>query len=403
MSDMEYTRKYTVDMTSHISLAPAVVSYADRMHAVLGSGQQVASPLAAWLLLALAAHGSRGPERAVLAETLGMDVDDAAVAAGELLCAPHPAVAAAVAIWHRAKFAAPALTTWQRELPERVGRGPVPDQAGADEWARRSTLDLIKRFPLHMKDNTALVLASALATRVSWVRPFMLVPAAELGSSEWASRLDRVLRTPESGHTAFIARTSRAGTVAAHTALSREGLSVTSVVADVSVPAADALAAAHEVALAADPARVSLFDLRLGDSPLWTITEQRIPLTQPREERCAAVLPAWEASSSHDLGAPQLGFGTAAHALTGLLQPGPYEGEARQAAMARYSRTGFEAAAVTAVGVAAAAMRRRLPGLLREAVLRFGHPYAVVAVCRGGRWDGLPVFSAWVSSPSQAE
>ena len=247
MSDMEYTRKYTVDMTSHISLAPAVVSYADRMHAVLGSGQQVASPLAAWLLLALAAHGSRGPERAVLAETLGMDVDDAAVAAGELLCAPHPAVAAAVAIWHRAKFAAPALTTWQRELPERVGRGPVPDQAGADEWARRSTLDLIKRFPLHMKDNTALVLASALATRVSWVRPFMLVPAAELGSSEWASRLDRVLRTPESGHTAFIARTSRAGTVAAHTALSREGLSVTSVVADVSVPAADALAAAASV------------------------------------------------------------------------------------------------------------------------------------------------------------
>lgn len=71
--------------------------------------------------------------------------------------------------------------------------------------------------------------------------------------------------------------------------------------------------------------------------------------------------------------------------------------------MARYSRTGFEAAAVTGMGVQAAMMGQRAPGLLREAVLRFGHPYAVVAVCQDGRWDGLPVFSAWITSPSSAE
>jgi hypothetical protein len=43
-------------------------------------------------------------------------------------------------------------------------------------------------------------------------------------------------------------------------------------------------------------------------------------------------------------------------------------------------------------------------------VLRFGHPYAVVAVTTateetassGNPWHGLPVFSAWVSEPEDA-
>ena len=390
-------------MTSLTPLASAVASYADRMHAALGGGQQVASPLGAGLVLALASRGSRGPARARLGDMLGMDVDEAAAAASHLLCAPHPAVATALAIWHRAEFATPGLTVWQRALPEPVERGPVPGQAAVDEWARRSTFGLIERFPLHMTGNTALVLVSALASRISWVQPFNLAPAADLGSGGWASRLGQVLRTPESGHAAFIARTSRAGIVAAHTARSRDGVFVTSVVADASVQAADVLAAAHEVALTASPPRVSLFDLQLGDGPLWTITEQRVPLSLPREERCAAVVPAWKANSSHDLGAPQLGFGEAGRALTGLLRPGRYQSEARQAAMACYDRTGFEAAAVTGTGVQASVMRQRSPGLLREALLRFGHPYAVVAVCRDGQWDGLPVFSAWVTSPSPAE
>ena len=72
--------------------------------------------------------------------------------------------------------------------------------------------------------------------------------------------------------------------------------------------------------------------------------------------------------------------------------------------MARYSRTGFEAAAVSAIGVALAF---RVPGQRREVVLRFGHPYAVVAVttdrtAAASPWHGLPVFSAWVSEPEDA-
>lgn len=390
-------------MTSLARIAPAVSSYADRLHAALGDGHHVASPLGAWLVLALAAPAAHGDDRAALTGALGMDVEDAAATAGDLLVDPPAAVPTAAAFWHRVAYATPALAAWERALPARVERGPVPDQTGADAWARRNTLDLIERFPLELTGDTALVLASALATRVSWVRPFELVPAAELGPGEWANGLGQVLRTPAFGHDAFIASTARAGTVAAHTATATEGLAVTSVVAPENVAPADVLAAAHEIALAADPAKVSLFDLDLGEGALWTITEREAPMNRPRDERCAAVLPAWEAQSDHGLDAPSLGFGAAGRALIGLLTPGDYRCVAKQAAMARYSRTGFEAAAVTGSAVQASAVFQQRTGVLREAVLRFGHPYAVVAVCRGGRWDGLPVFSAWVSAPSPAD
>jgi hypothetical protein len=53
------------------------------------------------------------------------------------------------------------------------------------------------------------------------------------------------------------------------------------------------------------------------------------------------------------------------------------------------------------------------PGIRRVATLRFGHPFAVVAVTvddvprrQDGphtAWHGLPVFSAWITEPGEAE
>jgi hypothetical protein len=170
------------------------------------------------------------------------------------------------------------------------------------------------------------------------------------------------------------------------------------------VPSADVLAAAYDLgpalATGRPVARRSLFDLPLGEGPLWSVTERSGPVRSAdgREERYTAVLPAWSASSEIDLSDPGLGFAAVAQALA----PGdPWQ--ARQAAMARYTRVGFEAAAVTAVAVAMA-MRVPRPGLIRTAELRFGHPFAVVAVVTGdGPWQGLPVFSAWVARPEDAE
>jgi hypothetical protein len=188
------------------------------------------------------------------------------------------------------------------------------------------------------------------------------------------------------------------------------------------VPAADVLAAAYRLASAiatgGPVARRSLFTLPLGPAPLWEITEQRVHTTSPdgREERCTAVLPAWSADSMHDLsGHPGLGFGAAAATLAALTGLDQFVYEAKQAAVARYSRTGFEAAAVTALAVRAAMMPRTRQGLMRTAELRFGQPFAVVAVADGqdhharrptpepSPWRGLPVFSAWITQPEDAD
>ncbi len=86
---------------------------------------------------------------------------------------------------------------------------------------------------------------------------------------------------------------------------------------------------------------------------------------------------------------------------------------ARQAATARYTAVGFEAAAVT--GLAMATSRPSLrPGRRRDATIRFAHPYAVVAAGSddqgfGDRgpapmaWKGIPVFSAWIAEPCDAD
>jgi hypothetical protein len=391
-----------VSLTATDITAP-VARYARLLHALAGPRHHVASPLGAWLLLALCAPASQGKTRGSLNEVLGCDSAAAAEFAAGLLASPHPLVPAAAAVWQQGPASA-TLARWLGGLPPQVETGPLVSQAELDDWARRHTLGLIDRFPID-DSSVHLLAATVLATRVSWQRPFDLAPASALGpSSPWAGLLSEVLRTPEGpGHEQFVAATETVGDVAVHTAVARDGLRVTSVAAAPDAAPGDVLAAGYDLASAlatgGSVTRRSLFDLPAGDGPLWAISERTAPITSgaPREERCTAVLPAWTAQSQLELTDPSLGFGAAADALS----PGdPWQ--ARQAAMARYSRIGFEAAAVSAVAVTLA-MRHPSRGLVRTAELRFGHPYAVVAVISSaGPWHGLPVFSAWVADPGDA-
>jgi hypothetical protein len=407
-------------------LPVALARYARRFHQVAGAGHHVASPLGAWLLLALAGPACAGDDLRQLEEILGADAGAAAGFAAELLASPHPLVHAAAAVWSANGSADARIASWRAGLPSQVDTGPVPGQAELDAWARRHTLGLIDRFPVKNDGTLIWLLATALATRVSWERPFDLAPASALGpSSPWSARLSRVLRTPGGpGHEQFVAATEAAGDVAMHTAHARGGLLVTSVAAAPDVPAAKVMAVAYDLAMAraargtavgataagGTVAQRSLFDLPLGEAPLWTISEGTGPVkaASGREERCTAVLPAWSARSQYALTNPDLGFAAAARALS---PGGPWQ--ARQAAMARYGREGFEAGAVTALGISLAML---IPnqGVVRTAELRFGHPYAVVAVtvdepgkdrqpaAAHGPWNGMPVFSAWVAQPEDA-
>ncbi|HTW03139.1 MAG TPA: hypothetical protein VMF87_22740 [Streptosporangiaceae bacterium] len=393
-----------------------IAAYARRFHANAGPRHHVGSPLGAWLLLALCAPASDGETRNILNALLGAESGAAADLAAVLLADPHPLVPLGAATWYQEPPGSDtALSRWLTGLPPEVDRGPLVSQAELDAWASRHTGGLIDRFPL---DDPSMwfVVATAIATKVSWERPFDLAPASALGpSSPWAASLHQVLATPDGpGHQQFVAATEAAGDVAVHSAWARGGLQVTSVAAAPDVPEADVIAAAYDLAPALATGgplqRRSLFDLPLGEGPLWAISERTgtVKGVSGRQERCSAALPAWSANSKINLSAPGLGF---PEAIAALAPGGPWA--AAQSAMARYGRVGFEAAAVSA---AASTLAMTVPrrGLIRTAELRFGHPYAVVAVTVDppgqssrpagvpGPWHGLPVFSAWVAEPEDA-
>jgi len=405
------------------TLTAPLARYAERFHGAVGNKHHVASPLGAWLLLALCGPASTGSLREQLTAALGLDVEVAATLAATLLGSCHPLVGAGAAVWWtHAQTNAEALAGWMAGLPAGADRGDLPTPAELDAWAKERTLGLIEKFP-QLPPGPLLVLATALATKVLWDQPFDLAPARDLGAaSPWVGRVNHVLRTPRGGavprtplggHRQFVAATERAGDVAVHTASAQDGLAVTSVIATPDVSPSDVLAVAYDlatvVACGGHVARRSLFDLPLGDGPLWTLTEKPIMTTarDRREEYCTAVLPAWSASSDHDLSTDALGFPAAAAALFEILGVKLEMYAASQSVLAKYSRIGFEAAAITGVRMLGAPPRKRA-GVCRVAELRFGHPYAVVAVATddrsgalisslqtNGPWHGVPVFSAW--------
>ena len=409
-------------VTAMSPLTDAVTAYANQFHGALGFEHHVASPLGAWVLLALAADGAKNPHLSRLEHILGMDAPSASAAARALLSAPHAAVAAGAVIWSAPAATGERFTDWLARVSPPAAAGPIPSQEDADAWAAKATGGLINAFPLSLDPDTALVLASALATSVSWSEPFELADDSELTLTrvgEWG-QLRTLLAAPEA-HRQMIA-TANCGNVGVHLATSTSGLLVASVIAGPETHPGSVMAAAHQIAVDAAQAKHgvvagarSLFELPCGAGPAWTITEHRTRTTSEdgRDENVRSLLPAWSATSRHQLGSlPATGFADAAGALITLLAPQAegYDFEAVQAATATYSQFGFEAAAVTAMSFMARGMPPRMrDGLARDASIEFTHPYAVVAVALDrawtqggfvdGPWHGLPVFSAWVASP----
>ncbi|MBV9660529.1 MAG: hypothetical protein JO337_05165 [Acidimicrobiales bacterium] len=398
-----------------------LASYARRLHHTAGDGHHVVSPLGAWLVMALcgALADTDSLARTELGEALQCDPSDAAAFAGDLLARPHPLIATGAGLWVPQRLETVRLARWRAGLPEQVDTGDIPSQEKLDRWAFERTLGLIERFPLTLDPGVVCVLASALATKVSWEVPFQVVDAEQLGPSRWDRAVTSVLRTPsDPRHEQFLTDTPGAGPVAVHLARARGGLLVGSVIAaDGAVPAGSVLAEAERIVTAEarrprSVERRSLFDLPLGRGPVWEIREEPGGRPGPfeREQRFTSIMPAWSAATDLDLArAAGLGFGAAAAVLARALELTEWRYDARQSAVAKYSAVGFEAAAVTHVAVALSAQAAR-PETPRRAVVRFTHPYAVVAATRSDplqsspqAWHGLPVFSAWVTEADNPE
>jgi hypothetical protein len=411
------------------SLATLIDSYSRGVsHAVLDQhpGSSVSSPLGIWLLLAACSTAASGDQLRTLERVLGCPAAEAATLLGRFREAPPPALHSALALWVRSTDRTSPLVEWSSSLPPQVDRGPIPSQQDVDAWANRHTMGLIDRFQIKITELTRLILASALATKVSWQAPLEVVPAARYvrESSPRANRVRNVLLDHNPVVPAMIATTAAAGVVAVHFAVATEDLAVVSVAAEPSLDRARVIEAAYEIAGRCRDddlrrARCSLFELPLGEGHSWDITEEEVLAHTAgghAEEIDGAVLAAWSVQSRLDLTTGGFGVEPALDALLGLIGPSQLgdESDAVQSAVASFTPTGFEAAALTELARAAGSAAPMEQGVQRQARLIFDHPYAALALAgttsdftraRAGHTEVfcLPLFTVWVAEPGEPE
>ncbi|MFE1558417.1 serpin family protein [Streptomyces sp. NPDC058734] len=369
-----------------------------------GDGGTVFTAAGVWPLLALLADGAAGPARAELAEALGIPAGDAAEAARELLAALAGVrgLRAATGLWTRTDL--PLERAWLAGLPDGT-RGtltgdPAADGKQLDAWAAERTDGLVERMPVALPegpDAVRLVLASALALRLKWIRPFAEYPQ-QMHEGPWSGRELIVLRRTTSLLDRAKVAHGPAGPVTLLEVVGDTGVDVHLVLGAPDAPPGTVLTTGIEAAARARPSTpVSLLP---DGNPGPGLTVRTVRSESP-EPWLGIATPAFEVRADHDLLARARLFGLEAAtdrgsgSFPGISSDPLAIGSARQSAVARFHARGFEAAAVTAFGAVAAG----LPSLryrTRHAHVRFDRPFGFLAVHRTSR---LVLAAGWVTDP----
>ncbi|WP_329265618.1 proteinase inhibitor I4 serpin [Streptomyces sp. NBC_01478] len=363
-------------------------------------GGTVFSAAGVWPLLALLADGAGGAARAELADALGMPAGRSAAAARELLggLAAMRGVDSALGLWTRRTLEL--REAWAAGLPAEahgVLTGDLgADRAALDAWAAKRTGGLVERMPVGLTDGTELVLASALALRTEWLRPFDEVP---LESAYWSDRVPLGLRR----ETVLLDRIGVADTPDGHVTrlkvLGKAAIDVHLLLGEERMTSGQVLSAG-----------VGMLDRRHPVVP-----GDRLPYGDPgpglhvAKERCMRPEPptldvttvAYDMTAHHDLlrRHRQFGLTTARDAARGHfpgISASPLAiGSAEQSTVARFTARGFRAAAVTALSALASGVPD-LRYVTTTVTARFDRPFAFLALHRHTR---LVLAAGWVTEP----
>jgi hypothetical protein len=361
-------------------LRAALIAYSRSFSAAtVGPRDQsyVGSPLGAWLLLALVAPGNPAA-----AAALGLEAESAARLARELVDSDHGDYLAAFAAWSND----PLLKSWVQSLP-RHDSGPVPTVAELHSWAEERTRGLIKQFPeAERMSSLPTVLASAVSAKTLWVKPFDRTPVS--WGQEKVPGLQRLLQKAEQGGVASLS----SGEFAFADIAGEDGGHVLLVIGEEEATPQTVLTATYDIADALDGGGEAQLqgrdDLPVGKGHSWSVDLGMQATTLVR------TVP-FELEAKLDLsgtpGFKELGE----QGLSGVLASGTVPVDSVvQAAMARFNAKGFEAAAVTAMGLRSASM---MTSYKRQLTLSFARPFAFLARDR----DALPWFSGWIAEPGQ--
>ncbi|WP_369248955.1 serpin family protein [Streptomyces sp. R41] len=356
-----------------------------------------------WPLLGFLADGADGAARTELAEVVGFPAQEAAYRAREFMATLGAirGLDSALGLWTDRRLKV--REEWEAGLPagtrgELSGDHPA-DRATLDAWATERTGGLIDHMPVELTDCTVLVLASALALRTKWLRPFeerYFRPKAGpwqgralLGLRRRSVLLDRigVADTPDGPVTELKVLGSTG--IDVHLLLGEERMGPGQVLG----AGVDILGGTHEV--------VPGPQLPYGDvGPGVRVEKERC--VRPRPTTLRVMTAAYEVRAEHDLLTQSGLFGLTAASdsrqghFPGICEYPPlFVESAQQSAMARFGALGFEAVAVTSVGVSltSAPERRYVTTTIRAT---FDRPFGFLAVHRPSR---LVLAAGWVTDP----
>lgn len=375
-----------------------------------GSGSTpppVLSGAGAWPLLACLAAGAGGRARAELAEATGVDPGEALAVvrayAAALAGSTPSALAFASGFW-----SSPRVTldpSWTDGLPP-AWRGaltddPAADKASLDGWASDRTFGLIPAMPISLTPQTVLVLATALAVRTLWVDRFQDAPLMPQAGPWRTDRpwLGLSRGTSDLGLLRVLNGTS--GPVSLVTVAGADDVDVHLALGEPDAVPADVLATAIEDLHGGVP---SISGESVEEGPGVSVHSE-----PSYEEDPAPVLRfttvGFDVTADHDLLRLPGVFGLKAAAGTpgdhfpGISADPIAVSDAAQSAMAVFSAKGFEAAAVTAVGMRCTGAFSEPDGAPRR-VLRvdYTRPFGYVAVHRP---TGLALVAGWVRQPKR--
>ncbi|MFJ6939821.1 serpin family protein [Streptomyces sp. NPDC101132] len=370
--------------------------------AVDGAGSTVLTAAGVWPLLAQLADGAGGPARGELAGALGIPPERAAAAALELLDALGRVrgLDAATGLWAHQDL--PLDPEWSARLPEgtrgTLSGDPEKDRAALDAWAAEHTGGRIDRMPGEVDASTLLVLASAFALRLRWIRPFK-AGSGDASQGPWAGREFLCLRRSTSLLDRVRVADTAGGRVTVLEVVGDGGVDVHLVLGEPGAAPGGLLSGGVDVVTRA-VASVDGYALPDGaPGPGLAVGARR---SYSREPRLDVATAAFEVEGDHDLleRARLFGLEAASDSSSGHF-PGisavplaVHRG--RQSAMARFHAEGFEASAVTAFYAAAGCAATLPPYVIRRIGVTLDRPFGFLAVHRTSR---LVLAAGWVAEP----
>ncbi len=360
-------------------------------------GNFVLSGAATWPLLSVLAFGSEGATRNELEGALGMPADAALEEGLALLhdLERNPDTASALGIWIRDDVEL--KDDWVEALPQNViGRlsgVPGRDRATLDSWVEDTTSGILKQLPTSIDEETLMLLAQALVLRTQWVSTFEDYPWHPRSGS-WTGRELRGLFGRFHDLDRVVVFDSDRGPLTTFRSIGREGVDVYLTLGAEELSTTTVLAEAITALTGGSNGR-SGTELAIGyTAPGIAVREERT--FDPDHPSILVQTVRFDIEVHHQLleHADVFGLTSASQLLdfVGIGSPPLQIGSAKQAARARFTATGFEAAAVTVEGMVAGIASETS----RVIEVTFDRPFAFLAIDRHTR---LVLFAGCVEDP----